>query len=1311
LSNFTLHTQINIIIYVPYPKGSNVRDLSGLPPELLKENKVTEKPERSGLLFKESGAPEVWTSEELPTPGPNEQIFVAHELIVSNRVGEKGVDPCLEAAPVISESLSSLVSGITETSAVSFTLLNPSLQRLFSNEFVTTRSLVVIRRVADEKKTVVWRGEINRVSFEAISTTIFARPEIKLLDNQATFGFDLKIRDWAPGYRIPIVSARLIPYSIEVADHPPTLANSYEGWLKDYTSSADFINNNLNEQAKESAGNLIEQISNHTPDYINFDPNDLIQTRSYPITSKEGTPNSPEWFWLRVERGIYIFPSEDEEPQLPSYPIGPADIHEQNFRESMIPINSDNPKRIVTKENFDYIPFQINTGFSYCHWGVLGKSDNELSDSLFLYPVESVFVDSNNQSGRPAHPLDSLYTRNNYQDKYTMYSFWTTHSLSRFYPVNLEVLPSGFYGDYWASFVRSFPLNQADTLLKTKDKGFVNLNEEAGVKALLSLPRTRARRSKDVFTANSQFKNFQSPNAGNDDDLFRFGDFRFIPYSFRNTILPSPSHKGSGILRTLPAINDDHQAIDGEDILKTPKIFYEQGKGAGGAYFVSAEYPVYLRRSYKDLRHALLRGKITGYGRRNPLGGVTGVVPLFNQVIVRDSESYNRIIRITEANEIIAKVKLFNLRMCDISTVPLATADQARALSSIQGIDRSVHNEFDTAQRTRWLPRGDGEEGIVTFHGIRPFSGNIANIPTRAYCFNTDFQSFVDGDHSFEEGFGSSWDRFWSGGSPFETVTLGSSVSDYYYYLWGDRLGNLNISAIEKFDGFYTERGGRAFPGAARTNLIERSFYRLRRFTSDQLGNYDLGGNNFDSGYNESYWVNFQNIVGGLAVTTTRIYVIDNEESRMRVYDKNNLSEIFSRKITEATFTSMFAIRVDDEDLIGGLDNDNKIVRFFREDGIESVGNFIALDPNFDYCGADVSKDGKYLYLLTNYVNGTQGEIPQGTPDTYPIWRFNIQRLDFDVSKVQLSVSEITTEIPDIPNPPPIELPWDVGTLPDSFPRFSPEINPDFIYNDSTDDKPPRELWNNLFSFYYHHDMVGANSDHLKPSTFLYAVLRAAGLTPAFEQDGSDIPGSLNNHLMQLIEDTNRSYRDLISRVLPALGYIVRINYTSGEVELIDIATRQWEKWNMGDDIIQLNSIDADFDRQYSSFIFENDDMTRGKNTLEEWKDDPNQQGRFTIFNANPFVNGRTLTIKTGTWTSEFTKVATLLSLRRDRVKWRVSNFHLLAVDGRLMVPRIGDIVKLNSKKIPNSNNIMDVLVVYVSQNDVYTEFEGISFG
>ena len=251
------------------------------------------------------------------------------------------------------------------------------------------------------------------------------------------------------------------------------------------------------------------------------------------------------------------------------------------------------------------------------------------------------------------------------------------------------------------------------------------------------------------------------------------------------------------------------------------------------------------------------------------------------------------------------------------------------------------------------------------------------------------------------------------------------------------------------------------------------------------------------------------------------------------------------------------------------------------------------------------------------------------------------------------------------------------------------------------------------FTGYYHHDMYDADDAHLRPTTFLYACIKGARLNPGFNQDGSDVSGDINRYKMQLISDTDNSYKSLIQRVLPGLGYILRLNALTDKIELVDVFTIKAPVFIFNSDNIIMNDISYDTARQNSSFIFENEDMLRGDNTLEEFRDaevNALEQGRYIVFNSNAFLLGSTVNIPIGTWTCPYEKIADQLSKRQDRYTWESSNFIFIDDDGNLGGPAIGDWVRVDSELIPNANKSVVLLITSKSQTENTTQFTGIHF-
>jgi len=258
LSSFELHTEISIDIFVVHSEGENTESglnstHDDLPPFLGR-----------GLLLKPESSPEFWQLDGTVNPnriqipsglavGMDDRIASSHRIEVGNKVG-RNADPCLRNAPSIQESLQSITAGVVDTAAVSFSLVNPRWQRFLSSDFMSTHGQVVIYRVIEEVRTPVWWGVITRVGMRDLETSISARPFIKRLDQKATFGFEGEIIKWAPDFNIPVISARLIPYSFEVHPVPPQYASSYPEWRQDLSNiTTPVFERDEDEQANKSA--------------------------------------------------------------------------------------------------------------------------------------------------------------------------------------------------------------------------------------------------------------------------------------------------------------------------------------------------------------------------------------------------------------------------------------------------------------------------------------------------------------------------------------------------------------------------------------------------------------------------------------------------------------------------------------------------------------------------------------------------------------------------------------------------------------------------------------------------------------------------------------------------------------------------------------------------------------------------------------------------------------------------------------------------------------------------------------------------
>ena len=654
MSSFDLWTEISIQVFAPHPVGrsdiQNTYTASELPPFV-----------GTGLLIKPDATPERWGfqpggqawSPNLPslpsgvTVGAKDRAFSLHEMKVGNKLGIAGVDPCLEKAPDVSEYLPDLISGVPDMSAISFRLVNPRFRRWFSSDFISIQTLVVVARVTEKGRLDVWRGMITKVTFIDGTVSISARPDMKRLDTKATFSFDDKILEWWPEYEIPIVSAVMIPYSVKVHRHAASLANSYDKWYSDFSELVGtpqridgkedeylkfideyipspvvpFDDDATEEELKQRRSLFASRINELSrPDYVSFDKKDLIRCVSYPLTQrkyKEGTNAAVDIanydsgvFWVRVERGIFILPSEEDLPLTVSG-VEAMERHPSNFRECSLPDGAGVAfdGGLLERVDFASVPFQINTGDSFCSWGVTGLSFDKQIRNIFSISEGFHFFDSQGNYRIP-HPLDFMYKHEILGGLFSIFITYVVHGLDRFFQVAVD--PIGYYRDHWMTYSRQ---DKVSTLFDVISQGDTAATKPTyGVDeftAFLRRPKTYGLRSKDMYSTESAFKTIQSASTGNDVDL---SEYSLSPlaalFSADNVLVPNSSYTGaaSRILRLMPGMRREHfPEKDSTRLMNSPHVQYEQSANKGGAYMVSATYMLDSENSgLRDLRQAML---------------------------------------------------------------------------------------------------------------------------------------------------------------------------------------------------------------------------------------------------------------------------------------------------------------------------------------------------------------------------------------------------------------------------------------------------------------------------------------------------------------------------------------------------------------------------------------------------------------------------------------------------------------------------------------------------------------------------------
>ena len=259
-----------------------------------------------------------------------------------------------------------------------------------------------------------------------------------------------------------------------------------------------------------------------------------------------------------------------------------------------------------------------------------------------------------------------------------------------------------------------------------------------------------------------------------------------------------------------------------------------------------------------------------------------------------------------------------------------------------------------------------------------------------------------------------------------------------------------------------------------------------------------------------------------------------------------------------------------------------------------------------------------------------------------------------------------------------------------------------------------------VFKGYYHHDQFEP-SQGVSPANFILAVVRAAGFETNIDFNllRNEMQGSINP--MQFISDSDSTYQSLLDRVLPGLGKGLRFDPIENIVELFDwhVAhpTRDFDRGITAffdENCMRFEGVDHSAASRSSVFIFENPDMLRGNNTLDEFSDEHFQLAKYTSFQSNPFVQGKTVTIPTGTWWNRpqtglrfYEDLAEILTQRVDIVSFSVPSEVLLGL-GPLGTVSVGKWVRLQNESLVGG--IADIFITETQQEEVETRFRGYRF-
>lgn len=256
------------------------------------------------------------------------------------------------------------------------------------------------------------------------------------------------------------------------------------------------------------------------------------------------------------------------------------------------------------------------------------------------------------------------------------------------------------------------------------------------------------------------------------------------------------------------------------------------------------------------------------------------------------------------------------------------------------------------------------------------------------------------------------------------------------------------------------------------------------------------------------------------------------------------------------------------------------------------------------------------------------------------------------------------------------------------------------------------------FRGYYHHDQTEANQG-VPPYLFVSSISKAVGFPADFDSNNTAFNEMTLSNPMQLIEDTSVTYQSLLARTLPGLGKILRWNSNTQRTQLIDWMTIHPSQTReisavFDEDCLRFAGVAKAAASTPTSFTFENKDLLRGTSTLEGFSDDHLLMARYQKNTSNVFIQGKPLTIQTGTWWREpqqgidhYDRMIEVLTRRTQVIDFTVPNEILIRL-GELGTISVGKWVRVISPGVPNG--IGDVFITDTIQTEGETRYKGYFF-
>ena len=256
----------------------------------------------------------------------------------------------------------------------------------------------------------------------------------------------------------------------------------------------------------------------------------------------------------------------------------------------------------------------------------------------------------------------------------------------------------------------------------------------------------------------------------------------------------------------------------------------------------------------------------------------------------------------------------------------------------------------------------------------------------------------------------------------------------------------------------------------------------------------------------------------------------------------------------------------------------------------------------------------------------------------------------------------------------------------------------------------------NFRGHYHHHRQDGKG---VSPYNFLYSIVKSVGFEPDWAINDTQYDEMTAENPMQVLSNTGQTYKSLIDRTCPGLGKILRWDPTTNRVEIINWLSAHRDSTRdvqvlYDENCLRFEGLVSNSASIPSSFTFENPDILKGENTLEGFSEENKLLGRYVRVTSSILIQGKAVTIQTGTWHENATKglgiynqISDILGYRINVVNFTVGTEVLLGA-GPLGTISVGSWVRMVSPAF--SQGVADLFVVETASSELATQFRAYRF-